>query len=47
MSKEFSRSGEMKSGLATQTYVILVGWSAMLAGAITLIYVALFAGGAG
>ena len=37
--------GESKLGRAKQTYVILVGGAAMLAAALTPIYLALFSGG--
>ena len=39
--------GESKLGRAKQTYVILVGGAAMLAAALTPIYLALFSGGTG
>ena len=39
--------GEMKLGLARQTYVVLAGVAAMLAAALTPIYLTLFSGGAG
>ncbi len=39
--------GEMKLGLARQTYVVLAGVAVMLAGALTPIYLTLFTGAAG
>ena len=38
---------ESKFGRAKQTYVVLASGAAMLAGALTPIYLALFSGGAG
>ena len=37
--------GEMKLGLSKQTYVVLVGMAAMLAGALTPVYVAVLGAG--